>query len=796
MSDPNQEPPIQENSSGPAQSESAPPIASPQAPETSATSSGAAGAWAEPGPELLTGCTAPRDWTNKLTPLLAILVLVLIGFRFAEPVGDGDLFWQMAYGRQLLEHHTLIPDHTIYSWSDAHNDTIYCAWVAEIFYYLLHQIGGLTIIFAFRYFVIAGAVALAASYARKIGWLSRPEFWLGATTFCLSSYVGTIIKPELFSFGYMSLVAWLLYRGKLADARNENVTRYFAALPILMCLWANSHGVYVFGMVGIALFTAGETLNYLMSRPIALKPRNFAMLWATLAVSCLTMCLTPYFLKYPWTQIQEVLGIGMGQQSSGDKTAYATIAAHMTIFQTPAFHFHQYLWLMLLTTWGVTAYPLLREDYDLAGRYQGPNKGHFSMWFASMNFLILVLAVCAILTEHRLFLLPLFLFAVSVTMFRAYLLDRHVDLSHLWVNGWFSLLYVWYLRTTFYYPPFFLYSTMFLLANYSRQLRCAEQDVDTDQSELLPNRRAKGTQPTSGWLSMATGVVASGLLAFFVARGCHEAYYTPYASSWCGFGITYWNPVAESEFIAKYHPDVDKVYNDYDSGGWLIWRLWPKVKVMIDPRSFPFRHFYAEYINYERGTLGIDEFTQRFPEKADVSVASLKNTNLWRAYLRHPGWQAAWVGPSSVVFCRKGHVYPKDAMEFLPDRFDQINNSQKALQIFQFGIESGLLDYSWKILEVMRKKFHSPDDLMTIENLDAYKQCLVALQNKDVKAALEAQEKCRHIGLFFNQTMLNQLYAARMQELKQKGTKPNDPEYVQVFRRSERAARNEDPLKD
>ena len=679
---------------------------------------------------------------ERLWFIPALFLLLLVAFRFAEPVGDGDLFWQMAYGKQLLERHALIPDHTLYSWTDAHNETIYCAWVAEIFFYLLYKVGGLNIIFAFRYGVILGSLALAWSYARHLGFHRRSEFWLGLTIFTLASYVGTIIKPELFSFGYMSLLAWTLYRFKLADERKENTWPYVLALPVISCLWANSHGVYVFGMVAMALFTIGEMINYALFRPIALSKTNVLRLMGCALLAVVTMCLTPYFLSYPYEAIHEFLGISTGTQSQGDKSAYASIAAHMTIFQTPAFHFHQYLYVM--GTVGV--------------------------------------ALCG----WRL----------------AYSRKAKIDVGYILVNAIFGAIYIWYLRTTFYWPPFFLYSTMWM-AYISRTASKAtaievQEGIDgedeIEKAETLPAReRGFVDVPDLTMTSFIVGLTCQVLIFGLCFRGCYEAYFQPYASSWCGFGITYWNPVIEAEFIEKYHPDIDKLYNDYDSGGWLIWKFYPKIKVMIDPRSFPYRHFYTDYINYERGAFPLDEFHKKWKDKPEVSVVSLKNTQLWRAFLRSPQWVAAWVGPSSVVFCHRDHKYPPDANNFAPNRFDEIRNSQKALQIFQFGIESQLYEYSWKILDVMRQKFTASEDVVLVKNLEAYKASIIALSKQDYGAAMEAQERCRHIGLFYNNSILLQLYQLQMQAFSKAGKRPTDPEVVELFRKSEKAQRGEDP---
>jgi hypothetical protein len=72
---------------------------------------------------------------------LPVLVLVVvIGLRFAEPLQDGDLFWHMAYARQMLAHGTLRLDHAAFSWMPAQTDMIYCAWLAELILYALWEL--------------------------------------------------------------------------------------------------------------------------------------------------------------------------------------------------------------------------------------------------------------------------------------------------------------------------------------------------------------------------------------------------------------------------------------------------------------------------------------------------------------------------------------------------------------------------------------------------------------------------------------------------------------------------------
>ena len=711
----------------------------------------------------------------------------------------------MAYGRQLLERHTLVPDHTLYSWTQVKSNWLYCSWVAELFFYSTYKLGGLPLIFAFRYAVVLGVLLLAWGYAGKVGLSRRPAFWAGLSVFILASYVGTIIKPELFSFAFLSLSSWLFFRFKLADWRGEKTAAYLIAQPLLMCLWANTHGVYVFGLLALGILTFAEILNFLLIKPMALRTRNFQGLIVSSLSSLLFVCCTPYGISNPLEHLNELTGLAGDTNSQGVKEGYKSIAAHMTIFQTPAFHFQQYLLIMSLVVTAVVLYRAYRSrriyvDFAaailiimvglIARGYNGAasNQGLWPLVGA-----ILALAAYLMLLSRR----------------------AQLDAGYGLVNLAFGLIYIWYLRTTYYWPAFFLYSTLFQIhaimvprvqAEGEEEERIFTPDPEGESWSLATVAFAEivgeAMEPAARTLRMVWAVACFGVVLFLCGRGAWEAKYRPYASSWCGFGITYWNPVVESEFIEKYHPDIKILYNDYDSGGWLIWKMYPRVKVMIDPRGAGlYSDIYADYIAYERGQFPLAEFHKKFTERPDVSIVSLKNSNMWRAFLRerkpdgNAVWVPAFVGPSSVVFCHPDHQYPPDMPRFAADRFEKINNSQKALQVYQFGIEAQLFSTSWEILDVMRKKFTSTDDRILIDNLEAYKECILALSKKDLEAALSAQERCRHIGLFYNNAMLVQMYQYKLQQLTKVGGKTmNDPDVADVYRRLEKASKNEDPL--
>ena len=210
-----------------------------------------------------------REWHWLWPWALGLLVLLTLAIRYAEPVRDGDLWWQMAYGRYLIEHRTLVVDHTGFTWTPAENPTIYCAWFAEIFLYLLYAAGDLPVLFAFRYACLLLFVLAVWCQARRLGVARHPLTWLICLLGVLMSQNAAYIKPEIFSYVYMTLtvLTWLRIKSE-----GEKARRTCYLFPVLMLLWVNSHGGFIFGAVFLLIMGLGEGLNVLLSPEEALPP--------------------------------------------------------------------------------------------------------------------------------------------------------------------------------------------------------------------------------------------------------------------------------------------------------------------------------------------------------------------------------------------------------------------------------------------------------------------------------------------------------------------------------------------
>lgn len=592
--------------------------------------------------------------------LLALAILAVVAVRYTEPVNDGDLFWQMAYGRWMVEHGTLVPEHGAFSWSPTSEEVIYCAWLSEIGLYLLHRVGGLTALFALKYLVWLAVLGLAGWTAWRTGSWRSPEAWAATLLFALASYAGANLKPELFSFLLFNLVVWSYFR-----YRRSRTPWPLYAFPLLLLVWVNTHGAFVFGILFLLAALAGEAWERRPISPLAL----------TVGASLLAVLATPYGAAYPLQLLRDRL------LSGANRLAMETVHAWDSPFAPgqAALHFVDY---------GLLMAALLGWACYRRGRLEP-----------------------ALLTLNLAFAIPYFL---------------HV-------------------RTTYFWPALFLYSLLHLVGQRS-----------------YPQGRAV-------W---AAALVLVGLLG---GRAVWEVWARPYAHLYPGFGVSTHSPVVEAEFVARFLPE-GRLVNDYDSGGYLLWRLYPRYRVMIDPRAFPYRSWYGDYVRFARGG-DPPEFLQQNPPQ--VAVISLAQRPLLRRFLASPAWRCAWYGPAAAVFTRLDVVVPPGSLNFAPDRFRGVRNPAAAVSLFAFAYEVGDHPTAWRVLDLMEERF--PLHAFLVEGLRPVRQAFRAFQAGDYAAALRLEEEARKRGVYFDPSLLARLYRWKYEQLVVAGRIREAEEYRRRF---------------
>lgn len=103
----------------------------------------------------------------------------------------------------------------------------------------------------------------------------------------------------------------------------------------------------------------------------------------------------------------------------------------------------------------------------------------------------------------------------------------------------------------------------------------------------------------------------------------------------------------EAEYIAKNLPG-NNIGNLYEDGGYLIYRLWPEKRVLIDSRSFPFKNWIKEYFEQFSDARDIPAFIKKYP--ADFWLITYKNHKIFQWFFKSPNWELSYLGPNAGIF--------------------------------------------------------------------------------------------------------------------------------------------------
>ena len=137
-----------------------------------------------------------------------------------------------------------------------------------------------------------------------------------------------------------------------------------------------------------------------------------------------------------------------------------------------------------------------------------------------------------------------------------------------------------------------------------------------------------------------------------------------------------------------------------------MWALWPDMKVMIDPREFPFREWIDSYIAFHRGRE-VRTFVQDFP--CDVWCIRYDCSGLITWFRQSPDWKIAFYGPSAVVFVGRD-VPLVGGDKSVGAGIGEIKSMRQALLVFYFAGSIHDWDIARKILASMKSRFRCTGD--------------------------------------------------------------------------------------
>lgn len=179
-----------------------------------------------------------------LASLLVLWVYMLANGSIADP----DIWWHLLNARYLFDHHQL-PRFDMYSATVLGQPWINHEWLAEIPYYLawrkwgLEGINGVAVVLVELIFLGIYYLSCRASGNVKASWLAT----------CLAVLLAAIsFGPRTTLFGYLYLVVLLL----ILERYRSRGKGPLWLIPPLFCLWINTHGSWLLGLIVLALVIA------------------------------------------------------------------------------------------------------------------------------------------------------------------------------------------------------------------------------------------------------------------------------------------------------------------------------------------------------------------------------------------------------------------------------------------------------------------------------------------------------------------------------------------------------------
>lgn len=218
-------------------------------------------------------------------------------WRFADNTADPDLWGHVLYGQRNLALRALERAEP-FSWTAEGHPWVNHELLAELTMGAAHLIGGGAALFWLMLGMAFATLLLAICHAsRDTGAQLLP--WIVALVMAREAAIGFAMRPQIFSALFFVIFIGLLRQ--LAAGKTAPVL----AIPALLCLWINTHGAALLGLVLLWVFLAASLLASPANRimPRKLRPvlnfeepsrRILINTGAALVLANMAVGLTPY----------------------------------------------------------------------------------------------------------------------------------------------------------------------------------------------------------------------------------------------------------------------------------------------------------------------------------------------------------------------------------------------------------------------------------------------------------------------------------------------------------------------
>lgn len=453
---------------------------------------------------------------------------------------DSDLGRHLTIGNYILEHHK-VPTVDIFSHTKNDVSRPPYEWLTQVLFAAANRILGLDGVVLLTALVIAIAFTLVYIEAtRRSGWPLTAIFLSVLATFAGS--IHWLPRPHIFTF--LLLAIWLERLERLWQGENVSLWHF----PLIMLLWANMHGGFIFGILAWIAYFSGWIVDHWFRKDAVTDGagKKFILIGA---LSLIASCITPD-------------GWGNWQAVMGNSSVYIL---SQTIETMP-------------------------PDFREPGIYP---------------FLIFLLMTGLVLVKNKF----------------------HLPTSQLFLLAGFAALSFLMARNI---PLFVLSATPILAASSQKALRSIPIWAGIETNLNAIERSLKG------YVYPIAGILIVSLLFL--------RHYAQTQSTFNRFDERVF-PVMAANWLRE-HPQSGNMFNEFNWGGYLLYRLWPSQRVFMDSQT----DFYGEGLTreYEK-VITASKGWQDVLEKYNIKWVIISSHSPLIDKLSEAGWRKSYSDTTAII---------------------------------------------------------------------------------------------------------------------------------------------------
>lgn len=321
------------------------------------------------GPSSFFVLSAQIAFSKYLRWLTIALLPILIILIYQVDRVDTDLWWQMAYGKYYIAHHTLRIDPSIFSWTPIDPTVIYNTCLGSIIVYVFYNLLGGFGLWLMQSLVFLGIFVSFFVFLRVL----HQRLDLNSVTVIAAIGIACFTtcrfyKPELFSALLFCWTIFIFFYIKITRRK-----MLFYLYPLIFVFWVNLHGGVLVGMAFLVIAFSGELLNRIFFSRESFTTAELVHFGTACFLSFAAMLINPYGSAYLSGLFPTVMNALSFENYSGP--SYTHNLSHASLWQylninIRFFHAGFTSWimtLMMLSILLLTGFELIKKkSFDFA----------------------------------------------------------------------------------------------------------------------------------------------------------------------------------------------------------------------------------------------------------------------------------------------------------------------------------------------------------------------------------------------------------------------------------------------